>query len=317
MKFKQFLFAAFIAAFAGMAMVGCNENPDDPGPGGDDVNPVTNLEAVSLSSTEVGLRWTASTSDVDEYRISVRGPGGTEVTTATATGTSATIEDLTAGTIYTFGVTAVDTDLASGDDESVETTVVWSPALRFDEQTQPTTTTLRLYPRSVSDKGSGILITSTGARNASANTSSPDRSEFQLLADIQDDGAGFVIGAPKATEFEDFLAYGDFKADVQASNTSFEIDDLDSWYRDASLADLFTGTGSANAFSFGDRLPSGKGVGFAIRWGSAGQYRYARVFVVPTTSGELIREDVVSNDPYVEVQISYQDAAGVPYAKGN
>ena len=33
MKFKQILFAAFLAAFAGMAMVGCNENdPNDPDP---------------------------------------------------------------------------------------------------------------------------------------------------------------------------------------------------------------------------------------------------------------------------------------------
>lgn len=324
MKFKQFLFAAFIAAFAGMAMVGCNENdPNDPDPG-DGVNPVTNLEAVTLSSTSVGLRWTASTtSGVDEYRITVRTPAGDTATTATATGTNVSISNLTAGTIYTFGVVAVDTDLVSSDDESTEATILWSPALRFNQQASPAST-LRLYPKSVSTKGSGILVTSTGARNASANISNTDRFDLQILADIANDGTGFVIGAPTATEFgpsgSNYSAYNDFDDDVQVSDNYLEIDSLNGWYNDASLATYFSGTGSANAFSFGDKLASGKGVGFVVRWPSTSggsTYHYARVFVVPTSTGELVHTDVATNDPYIEVRISYQDFAGVPYAKGN
>ena len=65
-----------------------------------------------------------------------------------------------------------------------------------------------------------------------------------------------------------------------------------------------------------DAQTAGQNVGFALRWGSPGQYRYARVMVVAAAGGNLIKTDS-NGDPYVEVQFSYQDAPGVPYAKGN
>ena len=315
MKFKQFLFAAFIAAFAGMAMVGCNENPDDPGTG-DDVNPVTNLEAVSLSSTSVGLRWTASTtSGVDEYRISVRGPGGTSVTDTAVTGTSATIAGLTAGTIYTFGVTAVETDIASGDDESTETTILWSPAQRITSDSR-VTGTLRVYPQSVTGKGSGIVLTSTGAYNALVGgtpSSTSDHGKIQLIADLNVGAATFTIGAPEA--FTQFANHSSFRTDVQISDETYAITSLDTWYNDASLESLFS-TANDGFFTLQDAQTAGQNVGFALRWGSPGQYRYARVMVVAAAGGNLIKTDS-NGDPYVEVQFSYQDAPGVPYAKGN
>ena len=148
--------------------------------------------------------------------------------------------------------------------------------------------------------------------------------DLQLLADIDDNGAGFVIGAPRATEFgpsgSNFAAYSDFDADVQVSDDYVEIDSLNGWYNDMSLISYFSGAGSANAFEFGDKLASGKGIGFVVRWPSTSggaTYHYARVFIVPTATGELIHRDVPTNDPYIEVRISYQDSPGVPYAKGN
>ena len=314
MKFKQFLFAAFIAAFAGMAMVGCNENPDDPGTG-DDVNPVTNLEAVSLSSTSVGLRWTASTSDVDEYIVSVREPDGEEILSETMTETNVEITGLTAGTIYTFGVTAVDTDLASGDDMSEETTILWSPAQRITTDNK-VTGTLRIYPQSVVGKGSGIVLTSTGAYNALVGgtpSSTSDHGIIQLIADLNVGAATFTIGAPEA--FTQFTNHSSFRTDVQISDETYAITSLDTWYNDASLESLFT-TANDGFFTLQDAQTAGQNVGFALRWGSPGQYRYARVMVVAAASGNLIKTDS-NGDPYVEVQFSYQDAPGVPYARGN
>lgn len=316
MKFKQFLFAAFIAAFAGMAMIGCNENPDDPGPGGDDVNPATNLEAVSLSSTEVGLNWTASTTaGVDEYRVSVRGPNGNEKTSVTVAGTNTTISDLTAGTIYTFGVTAVATDVASGDDESTETTVVWSPAQRITSDSREPGT-LRIYPQTVSGKGSGIVITSNGAYNALVGgtpSTGSDHGIIQLIADLNVGAATFTIGAPKA--FTQYANHAAFRSDVQVSDDTYSIASLDTWYNGSSLDGLFS-TSNTGFFTLQDAQSGGQNVGLAIRWGSPGQYRYARVMVVAASNGNLIKNDS-NGDPYIEIQFSYQDAPGVPYAKGN
>lgn len=317
MKFKQFLFAAFIAAFAGMAMVGCNENdPNDPGDPGDGPAAVTNLEAVSKNNTTVGLRWTAS-SGADEYEVTVR-TGATDMMDTTLTGTQVDISGLTAGTIYTFAVVAVDTDLTSADDRSAEKTINWSPAWRYESDSK-VTTSLRIYPRSVVGKGSGIVITNNGAYNASVAGSGPDINAIQLIADVDAGGATFTIGTPKAAAFSSFTNFPNFRSDVQVSDASVEIDPatgLSGWYRSASLEPLFSSAGGTKSFTFGDKLASNNGVGFAVRWGSAGAYRYARVYVVPNSSGQLIQSDG-GGDRYIEVRISYQDAAGVPYAKGS
>ena len=323
MKLKQFLFAAVIAAMAGMTVVGCNENDPgpNPDPGDDDIAAVTNLEAVSLSETSVGLRWTASTTTgVDEYRIDVRGAGGTSMMmdTVAAGTTNLTIDGLTAGVIYTFGVTAVETDVLSSDDLSAETTVMWSPAERINTDSK-VTTSLRLYPRSVSGKGSGIVMTSNGAYNASVAGSGADIGMIQLIADVASNGSTFTIGNPKAAEFNAFSNFANFRSDVEVSDASAEIDPatgLNGWYRSESLEGLFGAGAATKSFTFGDKLSSNNGVGFAVRWGAAGAKRYARVYVVPGANGMLIQTDG-GGDRYVEVRISYQDQAGVPYAKGS
>ncbi len=322
MKLKQFLFAAVIAAMAGMTVVGCNENdPNEPDPGTGGVNPVTNLEAVSLDATSVGLRWTASTTTgIDEYRISVKNPAGVEIMkdTLDAAVTNATIANLTAGTIYTFGVTAVETDVLSADDLSTEATVMWSPAARINQDSK-VTTSLRVYPRSVVGKGSGIVVEAAGAYNASVAGSGADIAKIVLIADVADNGSTFTIGNPKATAFSAFTNFANFRGDVEVSDASAEIDPatgLNGWYRSTSLEGLFGAGSGTKSFTFGDKLSSNNGVGFAIRWGAAGAMKYARVYVVPSSTGSLIQTDP-GGDKYVEIRISYQDSPNVPYAKGS
>ena len=307
MKFKQFLFAALLAAFAGLTVVGCNENdPNEPDP--DTVAPATNVEAVSLNATDIGLQWTASTTANATYEVTATDPTGTEVGTVTITGTTAVVTGLTDGTTYTFSVVAV-----VGTDKSDAATVIWSPAVRLTSDAK-VTGAIRIYSKAVVGKGSGIVIDGTGAYNASvAGTpaNNPDLAKIKLIADLDLVASTIRIGAPES--FTDFTNVANFRTDVQISDATSPSTGLDTWYRSASLEGLFA-TGNTGNFDLQDAQTGGSGVAFAVRWGQAGSYKYARVYMVPGSNGNLIQMDS-NQDEYVEIQISYQSVAGVPYAK--
>ncbi len=307
MKFKQFLFAALLAAFAGLTVVGCNENdPNEPDP--DTVAPATNVEAVVLNATDIGLRWTASSTANATYEVSATDPTGAAAGTVTVTGTTATVTGLMDGTIYTFSVVAV-----VGTDKSDAATVVWSPAVRLVSDSK-VTGALRIYSKAVVGKGSGIVIDQSGAYNASvAGTpaNNPDLSKIKLIADLDLTGSTIRIGAPAS--FTDFNNVANFRTDVQISDATVPATGLDTWFSSASFEGMFAGANTGN-FMLQDAQTGGSGVGFVVRWGAPGTYRYARVYVVPGSTGNLIQMDS-NQDEYVEIQISYQGFDDVPYAK--
>ena len=307
MKFKHLLMSGLIMALAGFFVVGCNENPDDPNdPNPDEVAPPTGLMAVSMDGA-VMLKWTAS-ADADTYVVTWD-DGTTELSTEDITYTEYKVEGLTNGTVYTFSVVAVD----AAAEESDAATISWAAALRYTND-RDKGGILRIYARSVPspDKGTGIVIQQTGAFNASVGPTSAFLSQIQLIADVQ---SNFVrIGAPKS--FTEFGQVAQFRNDVQISDNYVELSPtvgLDGWYNSASLEGLFTTNNTSN-FNIQDQLSAGAGAAFAMRWGTAGSYRYARVFVVPGANGKLVQTDN-EGDPFVEIRISYQSAQGVPYAK--
>lgn len=311
MKFKNFLMGGMIAALAAFFVVGCNENPDDPGDGnGDDVAAVTNLGAVSLSSTSVGLAWDASTTTGATYKVEWM-DGSTSVGSKDVSTTSTTIDALTAGKAYVFTVTAVDAD----DNESDAVSVTWAPAARYTDD-KNAGGILRIYARSVSGKGSGIVVQNDGAYNALTAATQSDQAlgMIHLIADV---GSNSIrIGAPES--FTDFAAVAKFRKDVQISDNYYTLSPaigLDGWYNDAPLTTLFTTNNKGN-FTIADQQTGNAGAAFVARWGATGSERYARVFILPGSNGKLVQTDT-NGDPFIEIQISYQSTAGVPYAKGN
>lgn len=290
-------------ALAGMFVVGCNENPGDTDPDPTTVAPATALMAESMDGA-VALKWTAS-ADAESYTVTWSDGSATGKQTATGvTDTEVMIDELTNGTTYTFEVIAVDAD----DEESAAATISWAPAARYESDVK-NSGTLRLYPRSVAGKGSGIVIQQTGAYTASVAAGSPDLGQIHLIGDIT--SSTISIGVPKS--FTNLTQQPSFRSDVQISDTYVEVASLDNWYNSASLENLFTSNSQSN-FSVGDKLPGGLGMAFAMRWGTAGSYKYSRIFVVPSSTGNLVQFDA-GGDPYIEVQISYQGVNGVPYAK--
>lgn len=315
MKFKNFLMGGMIATLAAFFIVGCNENPDDPGNGdGDEVEAVTNLKAVSLSATSVGLSWNASTTTGATYKVEWMN-GTTSVGTADVSGTSTTVNGLIEGTAYAFTVVAVDAD----DNESDPVSVTWAPAARFTSD-QEKGGVIRIYERDApsANQGTGLVLDPNldGPRNVSVAGSlgtNPDLANIHLVADVQSNE--ITIGPGKATAFDDFTNYSLFPNNVQVSDNYVVTTGLDNWHMSGTLNDLFS-TNNKEAFVIQNQQANNQGVGFAVRMGTgvSGQFRYARIFVVPGADGKLVQNDGFD---YVVLHVSFQTVTGVPYAKGN
>lgn len=310
MKFKNFLMGGMIAALAAFFVVGCNENPDDPGGGdGDDVAAVTNLGAVSLSSTSVGLAWDASTTTGATYKVEWM-DGSTSVGSKDVSTTSTTIDDLTAGKAYVFTVTAVDAD----DNESDAVSVTWAPAARYNNDADNQTLEIALYEFE-SDNGSGLILDPAqgGPSTESMSASNDDIDKVQFAFFVNNDGT-FAFGPSHGFATSIFQAAGSTDANVVISDQAYTTTGLDDWYMNAPLTSLVTN--KTTPFTLQQERTDGTGYAFVVRTGtSAANYRYARVFLKPGGNGKIVRGTAPNR--FISLAISYQNTAGVPYAKGN
>lgn len=308
MKFKHLLMSGLIALMAGFFVVGCEENPDDPTPS-DRPDAPTDLEAVTLSSSSVGLKWVGAIPTGSKYMVTWTN-GTDEGSVDVPEATSTTVTGLENGTEYTFAVTFVNSEGTS----SLPTSINWAPASRFTNDAK-TTGVIRIYEKDApagTGKGSGLILDPDlgGPRNESV--ASGELANIQLAANVSTNT--FTIGPAHAPEFQSVYTNWEFFANnVQISDQYFETTGLDAWYSSGSLAGLFT-TNSKNAF---ENIPNdlgGNGVAFAVRigTGTSGVFRYARIFVAPDASGKLVRND---GHDYIVLHVSFQETTGVPYAK--
>jgi len=314
MKFKHLLMSGLIAALTGFFVVGCNENPDDPGDGDDStqVSAVTSLQAVSLSSTSVGLSWTASTTSGATYNVSWKTATGSTIDDMDVTsGTTATITNLTEGTVYTFTVVAK----ATGSDDSDPVTVNWSPASRYDKDAENTTLEINIYEFD-SQNGSGLVLDAgnDGPSTESMSANNPNIGNVQLAFNLNGDGT-FSFGPSFGFPASVFQAADETDQNVVISDQVFTVPSLDAWYMSAALSTLI-GTRKAPFTNLQEERTDGNGYGFVIRTGSsAANYRYARVFLKPGGNGRIVRGSAPNR--FINLIVSYQNTAGVPYAKPN
>ncbi|MGE3801895.1 MAG: fibronectin type III domain-containing protein [Candidatus Kapaibacterium sp.] len=305
MKFKHLLMSGLIMAFAGMFAVGCNENPvDNPDPDPTTVEPATGLQALSKNGA-VMLQWTASTTTGVTYTVEYNEKGSTDKTTLTDATSPLEVTSLTNGTIYEFSVTAV-----KGTESSTAATIEWAPADRYTTDTDPGSAVLRIYEKSApTGKGSGLIIDPTKGGPSNESVANGVIGNIQLVADVQ--GNQILIGPGNAPEFDGvFSNWGNFDNNVQVSDNFEPTSGLNAWYLDSKLGDLFT-TSRKSAYTIANQQSGNQGVAFAFRLGTAGNFRYGKVFIVPGTNGQLVQND---GNNYIVLQISLQQP-NVPYAK--
>jgi len=306
MKLKSLLIGS--ALLATLVIGGCNENdtPTDPTPTPVAPKAVTNLVAVSLSETSVGLRWNSPVDTaLTGYNVSWKSSDGTDsgsVSVAPATDTTENATGLKAGKTYAFTVkTKRGTTLSTG------VSVTWAGAQRFTNDAGTPAMTIRMYEFS-SSEGSVLTLDPSlgGPKNVKAASST---SAVQLGFVVNKDGK-IDIGAAYA--FTEFKKVDKFDSSTYVSTQSWVAMGLSDWFIPQSLDKYIPTDGNLRGFTFEPTITGATGQGFVVRTGTTGNYHYARVFV-NNVGGKLLQGTAPNR--YVELTISYQNTPNVPFAK--
>ncbi|MBS1912011.1 MAG: fibronectin type III domain-containing protein [Bacteroidetes bacterium] len=307
MKVRNFLLSGLVVAAMGLVAVGCNENPtDNPSTGNSPLAP-TSLMASSTGPDAVALKWTPATdTGTITFKVAWKSADGTDSGSVSGlTSSTQTVTGLKVGKQYTFSVTAVRGTLSS-----TAATVDAAGATRYGS-----TTSLKLY-ESVSSLPSGLVVDPAlgGPAVVSVSSSNPNLSNVQLAIYVDtQDPLHFEIGPAYAYDTTIYRNANLFDHNTYISDSTFPAANLDSWYGTGSIAGRFLTTGNVSTFVLPD-LQSTLGQGLYVRTGTPGNYHYARLFI-KNNGGKLLQGS--APDRYIEVEISYQTGANLPFAKGS
>lgn len=309
MNIRTLFLGGAAALLFSIGVNGCNENP--AGTNNTAPAPPTGLMANSASSSSVNLKWTAAAdTGITGYTVSYKGADSGSMDVA---GTSTLVTNLKAGA-YQFSVVSKRGTLVS-----TAATVTWAGAGRAT--TDPVaSTTLRMYEFS-SPKESAMQIynLTTGLLDAQRKSFSasknPNLKTCQLAVFISNDT--LEIGPAYAFD-------GTYQNANQADNTVFISDSI--YYSTGSLDGLFTPKSldnyvtKANGNTLGYTInatntASAPGAVFFLRTGTAPNYHYAKVLVKRGSNNSLIQQENTTDKRFVEIEVSYQNTPGVPYAK--
>lgn len=315
MSVRKLILSSALVALMGFVATGCNENPSDPS-----IGDVTGLQASSMTATSVALRWNA-VSGATSYEVKW---APTTVATAntgqvTVTSPSATATGLTAGVEYRFTVTPSD---ASG--AGTGSSITWAGASRHN--TTATTSHIRMY-EFTSNLNSGLNLNVNGQPAPVRLSASATGQPIGQLAMYVYQRAGqskpdsIIVGPVYAMTEYRVSAGNDFTridSSVYISSATTLVPSLNEWYLSAPLNTLIAANSNVMAYKFQPATAGGDiagGHGFIVRTGTGSAtnpYHYARVHI--KSLGGMMLGGATGNR-YVELEISYQDANNLPYAK--
>lgn len=284
MKLIRFFATSFVA-LALVILVAC-----------DPVTPVTvtvpnavdSLKATSINAATVRLKWNASsTTNINGYRVTILNTvSGATIGTVNVAGTTIDVNGLTAGTVYLFRV-----QTRTADTVSTAREIRWSPAVRV---TTMQGGAIRIY-ETASGFGSGLAIQGgtalnlTVARGADWDFGIETRSTDTLR-----------IGSPGSLGYSSIVRAA--TADTRTGDQLYlNVDSL------SQVFDTQVQMGSAGSFAIPLRTIT-KGLVLAIQTRAG---NFAKIFVKSANNSLL---QGTAPNRYVEVEVSYQPVANVPYA---
>lgn len=264
--------------------------------------PPVNLEATSLNSTSIKIKWDLAPSDKNnwsafkDYQLYVTPPPTNPVTIAkgvnvyTATG-------LTEGTVYTFTLKARYTN---NKESTTGAIIQWSPATRFvtTDNGEP----IKVY-ETASSLGSGLQLYNA-AGNAPSVVTVANGGQWNLGLDTRTSGK-LIFGPAKAIDYNYSSTPQTTEMNVDNFFDVLSLDEVfDSQALDAgTLREETLDLNSQNATN---------GFVFIVRAQNGSKWNYAKVHIKKV--GGVILQGTAPNR-YIECNISYQMTAGVPYAK--
>jgi len=295
-KYKSLLAAATLVA---LIMVGCNENTTTPTP--TPPNPISSLMATSVNETTVRVKWTAPTTGTfTSYILRVIG-NASDTTKFTASSTTNIFEvgSLKEGVAYTFSVTTLNSDNL----ESTAKSMKWAGARRF---TKIGSAEIYLYEHA-SIKGSGLRLYDPTTKSPAVLDISGGQL-WDIAIDSSDATSETVIGSPSP----DLMTFKINNRRLTAVGDIYNnIDSLEQIYvsSDLSVKDPTTNLESEGVYN----LPNSSAKGYAMVVKTQ-DGNFAKIFV-KSVGGKILQGTAPNR--YVEVEISYQTAAGVPHAEKN
>ncbi len=254
----------------------------------------TALMATSLDADKIALKWTIADDTARKgYVITVKNMTtnqSNDMTVADEASTNMSISGLTEGVVYSFTVRAINVTVES----DPSPTIMWSPAKRF-------VTNLKLY-ETESEQGSGIQLPSTAGLTVAAGD------KWDICLDTRDES--FDIGSPTVSSYTDSTGTKFIKGGLPARVTLLgkvwgNVASLDEVYESV---DLTSETLEESLYNFNAQNTAGAPFAFVVKTESG---NFAKV-LVKAVGGKLLQG--TAPDRFVELEVSYQSGADVPYA---
>ncbi|MFY7999700.1 MAG: fibronectin type III domain-containing protein [Candidatus Kapaibacteriota bacterium] len=280
------LFAASVAVLAVFVIIACDTPGTGPGTTVTVPTPADSLKATSISATTVRLKWNASTAtSLTGYRVTILNTASGAVigTTNASTATTFDVNGLTAGTVYLFRVQARNNDTVSAARE-----IRWSPAVRV---TTMQGGAIRIY-ETASGFGSGLRVQGGMALNLSVARGN----EWDLGINTRNADT-LIIGSPN------FLQYSSITSPRVTRLGDMSYNNIDSLNQ---VFDTQVQMGAASVYN----VPRAVNRGFVFAFQTV-EGNFAKVFV-KASNGAILQGTAPNR--YIEVEISYQPVANVPYA---
>ncbi len=297
---KLSLLAALVAVM--FAFNACEE--DTVAPVDDVPSAPIGLEATSINSTTVHIRWQdASTIDADQlqdytvtYYPSNTSSDNAPEMTAMKSGEAFEITGLDSNKEHTFEVV---TNYKNGE-SSTATMIKWAPAMRF---VSVAANTIKLYTTDVVGKGSGLALYEDDGLG-----------EFLPTVLVKAQMSMWNLGLHTTTAGE--IVFGSAsQLPYDNASTAIQSAEISSAIPAASLNDVFDSQGLDNrnySQNFHNLTNATSSVVIYVKSTTNGEVHYAKVFL-KYVNDSFIQSD--GGDNYVEIQVSYQATAGLPYAK--
>jgi len=303
MNFKKTLSLLFVSLLT-FAVISCTDDPVGPADDNRTPAPPANAKAFSANESSIKVMWDKSTDEADSafagYILRISGDDNTvSIDTIPATLNPVQVNRLTQGVIYTVEIRA----LFINGNRSTATTVRWSPAFRFTRNVNDGVIKMYEY---ASQLGSGLDV--YDAAEKKPKTLKVGSGEFWTIG-LDTRNNQVIVASPTLISYN----FPTTPGYTEISSNYFDAESLDDIYDSEALnvgnfatyaVPLHSLTGDIN-----------KNIVLIIRTKESGSndFNYAKVLIKKQTGNTWLAG--TSPDRYIEVEVSYQEKANVPYAK--
>jgi len=263
----------------------------------------TNLEATSIDSQTVKIRWTSSTDETNAsfkgyeirydnkvFNAALKGANEIEIPQLTSIEHSFTVRVLTSDSTKKLN--------------SEFTTVKWAPAWRFANDAK-----IKFYSSANTTNGSGLVLFDTD-ENFPYNLTVKDLNLWTLGINDKTTDGSIKFGPAKSLDYTN--STGKELKNVVISKTYVEVDKLSDVY-DSKALDTKEYLGSAESIDLSKITTTKKGIVLIVKETTTAGTIYAKIFLKKGDNGFFVGTDKLTR--YINGEVSYQKIPNLPYAK--